>query len=57
MRDPFKLFQREFDRRFKRHEGKYDYADFAFELFKEKEKIKKAATNVVRAYDAIEYAL
>lgn len=57
MRDKFKHFQREFDRRFQRHEGKYDYADFAFELFKEKEKLREKASAVVRAYDKLEFGL
>jgi hypothetical protein len=57
MRDPFKLFQREFDRRFKKYEGKYDYIDFAFELFKEKTRIKETHVKHEKWRDRIEYAL
>lgn len=50
-------WHREFERRFQNRNGKYDYGDFAFELFKEKEKLREKASNVVRAYSKLEFGI
>jgi len=53
----FTAYQREYERRFLKHEGKYDTAAFAFELFKEKVKMKKAFIKHDQWRDEIEYGI
>jgi len=53
----FTAWQREFQRRFQLHEGKYDHGDFAFELFKEKIRMKKNFVKHDQWRDRIEYGL
>ena len=53
----FNAFQREYDRRFQLHEGKYDHADFAFELYLEKAKMRKSFVKHDQWRDRIEYGI
>jgi len=48
---------REFERRFQLRGGKYDYGDFAFELFKEKAKLKETHVRYEKWRDRIEYGI
>ena len=53
----FTLFQKEFTRRFQKLDGKYDIADFAFELFKDKIRMKERSVKYVHWRDKKEFGL
>ena len=60
MKKDTKLFNacyHEFNRRFQKHKGKYDYCDFAFELFKEKDRMKKSFLKHDQWRDKIEFGI
>lgn len=50
-------FNREFERRFKKYNGKYDIGDFAYELYREKLLMKKKFDDYLREQRKINYGM
>jgi len=50
-------FNREFERRFKKYKGKYDFGDFAYDLYREKLTLLKRISTERAEHDRIEYGL
>lgn len=50
-------FNKEFERRYKANNGKYDMCDFAYDLYREKLKIKKLHIDAINQHNKIEYGI